>query len=211
MYNFLPILLVVLSLAGLVVIFSRNLPRIKKSQDENEPELNTANNALDHLKGKIAGYLTPDKIGRVKYFFLNLLEKLVHRLRVMSLRTDNFLTRLLHDIRVTKKPELVNLKEENNIIRNRIASNDIGAADDIFKDIDVSTDLEIEEKRFLDILGKNNTDLEAIKNLARLYIHQLDLSSARMVLIQAYRIKPDDPIIESLFIDIREKEEKTPA
>ena len=205
MYNLWPIILIIFSIVGLVIIFSRHLPRLRKEEPAQETQ---SNGIAQAVNGKINQVLNQERKHKIKFTFFSLLEKFVHRLRVIILRLDNFLGRWLHNIRITKKPAQ-HLENESDILKQNLSQETPGS--EIPTHLDVGTDFELEEKRFLNIINQNRKDLEAIKNLTRLYLQQMDLSSARMILINGYHVNPDDSIIESLFLDIWDKEEKLPA
>jgi len=71
-------------------------------------------------------------------------------------------------------------------------------------DIDFSHILDIkqEEKKLLKELENNPKDIATLKNLARIYLWQEDFSSARWVLLEAYRLDKDDNVVHGLLIEL---------
>lgn len=202
MFNYLSVILIFLALAGLVVIF------VRKNKTVGSEEIQKQNTALTGRKNKYIEKTTVvlSSSGKVvSYFLISVTEKSVHRLKIISLRLDNFFSRMLHSIR--KQKEI----SENNNASEKNKLDLISAMGQLTADKEEQSDLDerwVEDiKRYQKILKKNSQDLSAIKNLSRIYLTQNDFSSARMTLIEGYRLDPKDEVINSLLIEIWERKD----
>lgn len=124
------------------------------------------------------------------------MEKFLIRSRIIILRIDRTIFKNLTSIRKRKNDNTED--KENGIIK---SFNEGKLIED---DIDFSHILDIkeEEKKLLKGLENNSKDIAILKNLARIYLWQEDSSSARWVLLEAYRLDKDDNVIHGLLIEL---------
>jgi len=190
MFGIISILIIFLSLAGLIIIFSRQPVKEQKGKEIKEK---TKWSIKPQLFKKI---FNKERWLKFRQLFFNLLEKFIHRLRVISLRLDNFFSRFLDHLKTQKEQE----KTEEKVAWKILQEDKTGEA------IKIEEDAVYLEREYLTAYLKGEADLEQLKNLVRFYLAYQDLSSARKHLLEAYRQNPEDKIIEALFLEIWEKE-----
>ncbi|MCX6736887.1 MAG: hypothetical protein NTW73_02290 [Candidatus Parcubacteria bacterium] len=202
MFNILPVILIFLALAGLIVIFVRK-NKIVGSEKILQEDIQKSGSRNKYFEKTTIVLSSSGKV--ISYFLISVTEKSVHRLKIISLRLDNFFSRMLHSIRKqkgmseisgmpgTNKPDLISAMGRLATDKEDQSDLDKRWVDDI--------------KKYQQILKKNNQDLSAIKNLSRIYLIQNDFSSARMTLIEGYRLDQKDEVINSLLIEIWERKE----
>ena len=198
MFNFLPLLLIFLGLAGLAILFSRHQGEVEKKEAAIKIKVNASVSRFSQWRDKLIFYGE-----KLKIWFIRLLEKIFHRLRLSTLRLENFLTRSLKNIQETKE---VKKAEEEPDLLDKIKELNKPLLDEEAFIADVILKFQEEEKRLWSLIKQNTKDLEAIKNLARLYLNNFDWPDARYVLICGFRFAPEDKTIQSLMIELWEKE-----
>jgi len=192
MFNILPPLLIILGITGLIFIF--------KNQEGKKGEKITEEKEIINEKGKFLGIFRRmfnkgnyQKICNKSTLFV---EKSLIRSRIIILRIDRTIFKNLTSIRKRKNDNTED--EENGIIK---SFNEEKLIED---DINFSHILDIkeEEKKLLKELENNPRDIATLKNLARIYLWQEDSSSARWVLLEAYRLDKDDNVVHGLLIEL---------
>lgn len=200
MLNFLPLILIFLGLGGLIILFSRHKKEIQE-QNEIFKEVQNSNARFSLIKNKLIVFSE-----QLKVWLIHFLEKVFHRLRLSTLRLENFLSQSLKNIKQTKeaktKEEKVDILAKIKELNEPLSDSRLILAETILK-------FEEEEKRLLELFKKNSKDLEVLKNLARLYLNNFDWSDARFVLLSGFHFAPQDKTIQSLMIELWEKEEKS--
>jgi hypothetical protein len=196
MFNVLPPLLIVLGIVGLIFVF-------KSQKDEKiiqEIEEGEIINKKEGFLEKFHRVFNKENYQKACNQFFLFIEKSLVRSRIIILRIDRTIFKNLANIRKRKNND--DLKDgENGIVK---FFNE-GKLDQ--DDIDTShiLDTKDEEKKLLKKLEKNPDDIATLKNLARIYLWQEDFSSARWILLQAYRIDKEDNVVQGLLIELYEK------
>jgi len=187
MFSFFPPLLIIIGLVGLIFLF--NQQQSKKSSE-------FIRKLFFSFKGK--------KQSRFQSWSLTLIERLLVHLRITILKLDRFLSNNLSRLR--KKRMLGKNQEEKEFSFSLPSLNKKGKASSF-----LGTDFPEEEKKLLHHLEKLPDDRETLMNLARIYLWKEDFSSARGILLQAYRKNKEDRITQTLLVELKEKEENWKA
>jgi len=192
MFNILPPLLIILGITGLIFIFKNQ----KGEKDEVITEENEVTNEKEKFLGKFRRIFNKEKYQEACNQSTLFVEKFLIRSRIIILRIDRTIFKNLTSIRKRKNDNIED--KENGIIK---SFNEGKLIED---DIDFSHILDIkeEEKKLLKGLANNSKDITILKNLARIYLWQEDSSSARWVLLEAYRLDKDDNIVQGLLIEL---------
>ena len=192
MFNILPPLLIILGITGLIFIFKNQ----KEEKDEEITEEKEAINEEGKFLEKFRRIFNKENYQKACNKLTLFVEKFLIRSRIIILRIDRTIFKNLASIRKRKNDNTED--EENGIIK---SFNEGKLIED---DIDFSHILDIkeEEKKLLKGLENNSKDIAILKNLARIYLWQEDSSSARWVLLEAYRLDKDDNVIQGLLIEL---------
>jgi len=192
MFNILPPLLIILGITGLIFIFKNQ----KKEKDGEIREEKDVINEKEKFLGKFRGIFNKENYQKTGNKLTLFVEKSLIRSRIIILRIDRTIFKNLTSIRKRKNDNTED--KENKIIK---SFNEGKLIED---DIDFSHILDIkeEEKKLLKGLENNSKNIAILKNLARIYLWQEDSSSARWVLLEAYRLDKDDNIVQGLLIEL---------
>ena len=192
MFNILPPLLIILGITGLIFIFKNQ----KEEKDEEITEEKEAINEEGKFLEKFRRIFNKENYQKACNKLTLFVEKFLIRSRIIILRIDRTIFKNLTSIRKRKNDDTEN--KENEIIK---SFNEEKLIED---DINFSHILDIkeEEKKLLKGLENNSKDIAILKNLARIYLWQEDSSSARWVLLEAYRLDKDDNIVQGLLIEL---------
>ncbi len=192
MFNILPPLLIILGVTGLIFIFKNQ----KEEKDEEITEEKERVNEKEKFLGKFHRIFNKENYQKACNQLTLFVEKFLIRSRIIILRIDRTIFKNLTSIRKRKNDNTED--EENGIIK---SFNEGKLIED---DIDFSHILDIkeEEKKLLKELENNPKDIATLKNLARIYLWQEDFSSARWVLLEAYRLDENDNVIQGLLIEL---------
>ena len=192
MFNILPPLLIILGITGLIFIF-------KNQKGEKDKKITEEEGVIDEKEkflGKFYRIFNKENYQRACNQSTLFVEKFLIRSRIIILRIDRTIFKNLANIRKRKNNKTED--EENKIIK---SFNKEKLVED---DTDFSHILDIkqEEKKLLKEIENDSGDIVALKNLARIYLWQEDFSSARWVLLEAYRLDKEDNVIQGLFIEL---------
>jgi len=192
MFNILPPLLIILGITGLIFIFKNQ----KEEKDEESAEEKETINEKEKFLEKFSRIFNKENYQKACNQSTLFMEKFLIRSRIIILRIDRTIFKNLASIRKRKNDNTED--EENGIIK---SFNEGKLIED---DIDFSHILDIkeEEKKLLKGLENNSKDIAILKNLARIYLWQEDFSSARWVLLEAYRLDKDDNVVQGLLIEL---------
>ena len=192
MFNILPPLLIILGITGLIFIFKNQ----KGEKGEKITEEEEVINEKEKFLGKFRRIFNKGNYQKACNQSILFVEKFLIRSRIIILRIDRTIFKNLASIRKRKNGKTED--EENKIIK---SFNKEKLVED---DTDFSHILDIkqEEKKLLKEIENDSGDIVALKNLARIYLWQEDFSSARWVLLEAYRLDKEDNVIQGLFIEL---------
>jgi len=192
MFNILPPLLIILGITGLIFIFKNQ----KGEKGEKITEEEEVINEKEKFLGKFHRIFNKGNYQKACNQSILFVEKFLIRSRIIILRIDRTIFKNLASIRKRKNGKTED--EENKIIK---SFNKEKLVED---DADFSHILDIkqEEKKLLKELENDSEDIIALKNLARIYLWQEDFSSARWVLLEAYRLDKNDNVVQGLLIEL---------
>ena len=192
MFNILPPLLIILGITGLIFIFKNQ----KEEKDGELTEEKKAINEKEKFLEKFSRIFNKENYQKACNQSTLFMEKFLIRSRIIILRIDRTIFKNLASIRKRKNDNTED--KENEIVK---SFNEGKLIED---DIDFSHILDVkeEEKKLLKELENNSKDIATLKNLARIYLWQEDSSSARWVLLEAYRLDKDDNVIQGLLIEL---------
>lgn len=192
MFNLIPPLLLLIGLAGLILLLHHQENIISS---EEEPESFTTK----EKQGKKRWFLNSLQLKNIKAKIKHFFEKVLIRLRIIVLRTDRI---LLHSLETLRGKNQSEEQEKRKVF---FRKNKINFKHSVLDSQLEKMDLKEEEKKLLAKILHNESDLDDLVNLARLYLFEKDFSSARWALIQAYRLEDENKIIEGLFLELEEK------
>ena len=192
MFNILPPLLIILGITGLIFIFKNQ----KEEKDGELTEEKKAINEKEKFLEKFSRIFNKENYQKACNQSTLFMEKFLIRSRIIILRIDRTIFKNLASIRKRKNDNTED--KENEIVK---SFNEGKLIED---DIDFSHILDVkeEEKKLLKELENDPKDIATFKNLARIYLWQEDSSSARWVLLEAYRLDKDDNVIQGLLIEL---------
>ncbi len=93
MFNLIPLSLLIMALGGVIYIVSNHLPEFSASGEEDEK-----NKFSFGIRAKLAGWINQLPLDNVKAQSLSLTQKLLHKTRIILLKTDNHLMKLIGKI-----------------------------------------------------------------------------------------------------------------
>ena len=192
MFNILPPLLIILGITGLIFIFKNQ----KEGKDGEITEEKEAINEKEKFLRKFRRIFNKENYQKACNKLTLFVEKFLIRSRIIILRIDRTIFKNLTSIRKRKNDNTED--EENGIIKSfneeKLIENDI--------DFSHILDIKEEEKKLLKGFENDPKDIATLKNLARIYLWQEDSSSARWVLLEAYRLDKNDNVVQGLLIEL---------
>jgi len=192
MFNILPPLLIILGITGLIFIFKNQ----KEEKDGEIIEKKEGTNEKGKFLEKFRRIFNKENYKKACNQLTLFVEKFLIRSRIIILRIDRTIFKNLASIRRRKNDNTED--KENEIVK---SFNEGKLIED---DIDFSHILDVkeEEKKLLKELENDPKDIATFKNLARIYLWQEDSSSARWVLLEAYRLDKNDNVVQGLLIEL---------
>lgn len=97
MFDLMPISLLVTALGGVVYIVSNHLSEFEQNGEETKPEFS--------FRAKFAGWVNQLPLDGAKAQSLSVAQKLLHKTRILLLKTDNHLMELIE--KISKKDETI--------------------------------------------------------------------------------------------------------
>lgn len=205
MFNIIPPLLIVIGLMGLVVLLTRQKKKFSEEVGNLSSSLGESSplNSYKLFFVRVSS-LSKQKGALITTFLSRFFQKVLIRLRIIILRIDHLLMRLLEkhkeknkiDKKYSEKTETI-LKESHSHLN-------------IFKHLQAqniaSLDLTQEEKKLLTSFLKKTNEKAVLINLSRLYLFKEDFAFARWALLKVYQLDPHNKIIQDLFLELYEKE-----
>jgi len=90
MFNLIPLSLLIMALGGVIYIVSNHLAEFDESDESTDPVFS--------LKAKLASWVNQLPLDAVKIQTLSFSQKMLHRMRIVLLKTDNYLIKLIGKI-----------------------------------------------------------------------------------------------------------------
>jgi len=210
MFDLLPQIIIIISIAGIIVIIARKIPQIPASKEKKKVDINSAEskikapNSLNKVWLKIKGFRYSEHSHKI----LGFLEKILRKLKVFFLKLENKITnwaeRLrIHSQKVKTRREGMDVKIESDGEENTQSLN----LDSHIKTSGENTADKTEEE-YIAAITKNPRDLEAYRNLGNVYVRKNDIKDAREAFRQILRISPSDKDAEMKLRSLRIKKIK---
>ncbi|HEY4484343.1 MAG TPA: tetratricopeptide repeat protein [Candidatus Paceibacterota bacterium] len=185
MYLFIPLLIILVSLVGALLIIWRKLPYLKKIT--NPPSISSAESMpfalLSDFFPEVASYFKKVDLTSYKNHLMKELEKFLRRLRVLSLKLDGFTNKLLAKI----KSE--NVKNGHTLAQE---FKDESSVKVITKKESPEERAKKEEQALIIEIAKNPKNPELYKKLAEVYLSVKNFSDAKESLETALELDSED-------------------
>ena len=181
-----PLTIISVSLIGVLYIVWKKTPYLKKLSVSEE-------GSYGFWKGMFPGiavYVEKVDIGAHRQEWMKEFEKFIRRLRVVSLKLDNFTNSLLHKIR-TKNGELKN--SENKLEFKNIEKTE----EKEMSSEDSLDDLKKEEQKLIIEIAKDPKNKDLYKGLGGVYLEMDNMKDAVESFKVALELDPEDREIES--------------
>lgn len=186
MFIIVPLLLIIGSLAGIAIIINRKLPYLKKLTPEaHEP----SGNIVQEFFPELLTWLNSMKFKDYKQLSLIELEKLLRRLRVVSLKIDYMSDSLI------KKIRRVNLANnlERAVMDSRTLSQSAEPVPTAKPSEEIKTDeLKAQEQKLIIDIAKNPKDPQLYEALGDLYLKLNSAQDAKESYEAALELSPSD-------------------
>ena len=102
MFNLIPISLLIMALGGVIYIVSDHLSEFEENDEATDFGFS--------LRAKLAGWINQLPLDNIKAQSLSLTQKLLHRTRIILLKTDNHLMKLIS--KISEKDKAINGKSD---------------------------------------------------------------------------------------------------
>lgn len=203
MSYFSPLLLAVLSFSGICLIIAKKIPILRSLPQNGESFRYFSGGFLVSLPRKLSGAASKDAL----IAFFGFLEKRLRQLKIVVLKIDNKITALIKKLR-ERILHHENVKESGAISRPAIGEKSspdglktVNPAIDrgVFKDGVRQTEIKkgvdgikINEEQWLEILSKDPANIDAYKELGKIYLLTNRPEEARETLAFALKLNPQD-------------------
>lgn len=199
MYLLVPFLLIIFSAAGIALVIYRKMPYLKKLT----PESHEVGDSLFYdFFPELSEYIDEAKFKELKKNFLKELEKLVRRLRVVTLKMDHISDRLIKSLRrshITAHLEHKALLEEK-------------TEEPVTTPAPVSAEpsqeeLKAREQQIIIEIAKNPKDPVLYNQLGDLYLAMHNVEEARESFEAALALTPNDLVLARKYSQLIKKTE----
>ncbi|MDP3004371.1 MAG: hypothetical protein Q8N43_02610 [Candidatus Azambacteria bacterium] len=106
MFNLIPISLLIMALGGVIFIVSNHLSEFSAKGGSPEGGEDEKDESSFGIKAKLAGWINQLPLDNIKAQSLSLTQKFLHRMRIILLKTDNHLLKLIS--KISKKNKEIN-------------------------------------------------------------------------------------------------------
>jgi tetratricopeptide (TPR) repeat protein len=203
MFIILPLAIFLISIAAIFWLTARKFVYLKKLAPGVIDGSNVAQESfLAEFFPEAAQHLKMAKLQKYGAAILAEFEKLLRRLRLISLRIDTFLSQLVHRVRKSNARREETLGKETEAEVEKEASKPIRAND-------VKKDLKEEEQRLIIEIAKNPKDAELYKKLGQVYLRTGESGDAFESFKKALELNPDDAETKAKLEKISSKLDKT--
>jgi tetratricopeptide (TPR) repeat protein len=196
MFILVPLLLILVSAIGIGLIVWRKMPYLKKlSTEHHELDDNLLYAYFPEIINKFKGIPWTE----YKELWLVETEKLLRKLRVLSMKIDRTMDLLISRIRlIYESEETIGDKKEEVVLKEEARS----------EPVDLEIDLKRQEQMLIVEIAKNPKDASLYKSLGELYEKMNSLEDAKESYQTAASLSPNDDIIRIKLSKIIEKIEE---
>jgi hypothetical protein len=192
--DFIPQILIIIGLAGGMAVL------IRRSQTLSDEELNVFGQSAE-LKARFQNFWNREVLEKfpkedIERRAVTFAEKTLRRGRIVLIRFDSFLLRLQARLQELKKNQVLDPDYWLTLKNTRLKD----------KELRVEFDLTKEEEKLRQAPEKGAKDWV---NLARLHLAKKNYADARRMLLEAWRLEPDEKVIHTLLTDIHEGEKES--
>lgn len=199
MYLLLPFLLIVLSAGGIVYIVYRKMPYLKKLTPESHE---MSDNIFQDFFPEVMVYANEAKLKEYQKVILQELEKLVRRLRVVTLRVDHLSDRLIKKIR--HRHISTHLEHQALLEEQKVAEPD--TAIELNKESS-QEDLKAREQQLIVEIAKNPKEVGLYIELGDLYLAMHNVGEAKESFEAALALNPHDLVLARKYSQLLKKTE----
>lgn len=180
---FIPYIIIILSLAGLVFIVFRKIPTLVKLPTE------PVENSLPKISLKERAANLAKNISHPDFWlvFLGWLEKVLRKVRILFLKMDSFFISLIGKSREKSNQMAIKSKEWMSERRTK-------KIEKLKMLADLRRTSEEKEDMLLSILKQNPRDIKAYKELGALYLEQKNIQDAQSAFEEVLKINPEDEV-----------------
>lgn len=199
MFDLLPQIIIIISIAGIIVIIARKIPQASTSKEKKNVDINSADNrikipnSLNKIWLKVKGFRYSDHFHKI----LSFMEKILRKLKVFFLKIENKITNWAERLRVHSQK--VKTRREGMDVKIESGEED---SQDLKLNSHIKTSGETEEE-YIAAITKNPRDLDAYRKLGNVYVNKNNINDAREVFRQILRINPSDKDAEMKLRSLR--------
>lgn len=191
MYLILPLLIFLVSIVAIAAIIRRKFVYLKKLAPEAiEATMGNPESFWSGLFPEVAGLLKKVNLRAFGVNFLSEFEKILRKLRLMSMKVDTLTNKLIHRVRKeTKLQEEILIKEAK--VEEEKRGN--GEASDIINELgDSHEDLKQKEQLLIIEIAKNPKDVYLYRELGAIYMRIGDWEDAKQSFEKVIELEPGD-------------------
>jgi len=188
---FIPYIIIILGLIGIIVLVLRKIPTLVKISSEASASVSSApftEKTVNLIKNKIA---------HPNYWlaFLNWFEKSLRKTRIVFLKIDNFFVALIAKSRESSK----NLAEKS---KTWVSERRMSRIEKLKMLAELRRTDEEKEDMLLSILRQNPRDIKAYKELGCLYLEKKNFQDAKSAFAEVLKINPEDELAKEKLEEI---------
>lgn len=170
-------------------IIKRKFTYLKKLTPDSIESATPPDSFFAELYPEIASRINKTNLRTWGLNILNEFEKLLRRLRLISLRIDTFTNRLIHRVRKESKQQEEILVKEAKIVEDKIAEADVIEIDELG---DKDEDLKQKEQLLIIEIAKNPKDAQLYKELGTVYMRMGDWLDAKQSFEKSIDLEPEN-------------------
>jgi len=193
MFLIIPLAIFVVSISAIIWIVSRKFVYLKKlAPDAVEATVGVKESFWAELYPEIAAFFGKINLRSYGVNILNEFEKLLRRLRLVSLQADDFTNRLIHRVRTSSKKHEEILNKET-----AATAEEKAEAGDLLGELgDSAENLKQKEQLMIIEIAKSPKDADLYKNLGIIYMKTGEWQDAKQSFEKALELNPGDDIIK---------------
>jgi len=195
MFELIPQIIIVVSIAGIIVLVARKMPQISSISEEKKTlDMNGANQrfkvpgVLKRIKAKIKSF----KRSKFLHDSLDFFEKMLRKAKVLFLKIENEISELAEKVKQKSQQVKEKRKGIEIIVNHKIQSSEVTLTNVQSQNKDEEYNWEDVEKKYIDAISNNPKDIIAYKKLGKLYREHGNTEDAREVYKQILKLNPDD-------------------
>lgn len=194
MFLILPLSIFIVSVAIIIWVITRKFVYLKKLVPETLVTTGGQENFWIEMFPEIAGLLRKINLRAFGINFLTEFEKLLRKLRLISMKIDGLTNRLIHRVRKETKEQSEILKEAK--LEEEKKTNGADAGDIMEKLGDNSEDLKQKEQLLIIEIAKNPKDVNLYRELGTIYMRIGDFDDAKQSFNKALELEPGNEATE---------------